>query len=505
MRSCRTRSRPGRRSRRRGAAAAVLLVAVAGCAPRIEPVTPPVALPDTLAPGAPNDVPAGPWWTQLDDPDLAALIDTALRGNFSLRATWDRLRQAEAAHTAARAPLLPAADGSAGAGRSASHTEPRPTAYANSFSLGAMVSYEVDLWGRVRSTADAAALDARAAAEDIRAAAMTLTGQVAATWYRVVELRRQLALLDEQIATNSEVLEIVTLNFRRGRVGATDVLQQRQVLERTRGERELVGRQLAAQTTALAVLIGENPGDYIPPPAEGLPAPGDLPPLPVPAAWLRARPDIRTAELRVAAADKRTAAAIANQFPRVTLSGSAETTARRVRDLFDNWLASLAASLTAPLFDAGLRRAEVARSRAAAAERLNAYGQTLLTALGEVTSALAEEAHQRRYVASLAEQLELSDASVERIRENYTKGAMEFTRFLTTQLSHQQLQRTHLTARRELLDRRIALHRALGWRGDLPAPALPPRRVTGPVERFLSIFNADPKPSRDGKERGQQP
>ncbi|MBN2582661.1 MAG: TolC family protein, partial [Planctomycetes bacterium] len=166
----------------------------------------------------------------------------------------------------------------------------------------------------------------------------------------------------------------------------------------------------------------------------------------------------------------RVAAAIADQFPTLGISVRAETSAERVRDLFDNWLAALAANVVAPIIDGGSRRAEVERTRAVVSERLNSYGQTVLESLKEVEDALAQESRQAEYVASLTKQLDLARQSTDQTLENYTKGSVDFTRYLTTLLSYQILQRTHLQAQRDLVLYRIDLCRSLAGSWALPRP-----------------------------------
>jgi outer membrane protein TolC len=164
------------------------------------------------------------------------------------------------------------------------------------------------------------------------------------------------------------------------------------------------------------------------------------------------------------------AAAIADQFPELGLTIRADTSAEKIRDLFDNWLASLTANLVAPFVDGGERRAEVERARAALSEEINSYGQLVLESLKEVEDALYRETKQSEYVASLKAQLELSGKSTSQTLENYTKGTMEFTRYLTTLLAHQRLERTYLRAWLELVLFRIDLYRALAGSWTIQHP-----------------------------------
>ena len=276
------------------------------------------------------------------------------------------------------------------------------------------------------------------------------------------------------------------------------MLQQRQLVESTRGDRVLVESAVEVLVHQLAVLVGRRPGDLTVDAPRDLP---HLPPLPrtgVPIERIRRRPDVRAAELRVQAADRQVAAALADQFPRLSLSVSAETSAARVRDLFDNWLAGMAANVVAPLLDGGLRRAEVRRTRAALSEKLNAYGQVVLAALQEVEDALSQEARQSQYVASLTRQLELSKQSTERTRDSYANGTMDFVRYLTTLLAHQRLQRSHLQAERQLVEYRIDLYRALA--GSWPLPRADRAAPPGAVKAI--DYQYDDEPRRPAQPRG---
>ena len=439
------------------------------CATPQAPITSPVTLPEAFSTSGSSDLPAE-WWSVFEDAQLSALVGEALEANFSLREAWDRLDQAYATAAKSGADLWPSLDASAGFSRSVRKETGFGRTYTTSYSLGLAADYEVDLWGKVRSARDASLYDALATREDLHAAAMTLSAQIAYAWYQLVEQHGQIRLLDRQIQTYQEYLDVITLKFRRGQVSATDVLQQRQLIESTKGGRTQVESKIRVLEHQLAVLLGRTAGRLDLEIPEVLLDPPALPKTGVPAEWVRRRPDLGAAELRVAAVDRRVAVAIGEQFPRLNLSLSAGTDAEHLRDLFDNWLASLAANLVAPLVDGGRRRAEVWRTQAAAAAELNRYGQVLLTAIQEVEDALAQEAKQEEYIVSLERQLVLSGQATEQTRENYTKGATEFIRFLTAQLSHQNLQRSYLQARRERMELRIDLYRALGGSWPLSRP-----------------------------------
>ncbi|MGE4579813.1 MAG: efflux transporter outer membrane subunit [Desulfuromonadales bacterium] len=459
------------KSVRAGALAILLLAAVmvvAGCAPVRSGGQSAVELPPAFTATGEAALPQM-WWRSFDDPALDAFMARALAGNLSLKATWERLRQAEALQRKAGAGLIPSLQGEAGAATSRYDNNGR-TGSDQTYSLGLSASYEVDLWGRIRSSRDAARFDTGASAEDLRAAALTLSAQVAAGWYELMEKYGQLDLLDGQMETNRKVLELVTLQFRTGQTGIADVLQQRQLIEANVGERAQVAAQIRVLENRLNLLAGLAPGQLALPQAALISLPA-LPETGVPAELVRHRPDVRRAWFQVRAADERTAAAVSERFPRLSLAAGVSTSAENIDDLFDNWLASLAANLVAPLIDGGQRRAEVERSQAQARERLHTYGQTVLQAVAEVEDALSGEARQREYLDSVERQLELAGQAIDRVRDRYLNGAEDYQRVLSALLSYQQLQRSHLAGQRILIQYRIDLCRALGTGWDMTAYA----------------------------------
>jgi NodT family efflux transporter outer membrane factor (OMF) lipoprotein len=422
----------------------------------------------------------GQWWESFGDAALNRLVEQSLAHNFSLQSVWARLDQAAAAERIVSAGLYPSLDAEGSAGRSWSHGNRGTT--ADSYAVGAMASYELDLWGRIDSNSKAATLDRQASEAQLTAAAISLSAEVASTWYQLVEQYGQQALVSNQLETNSRVLELITLRFRRGKVGATDVLQQRQLVESSRGELANIRSLIGIFEYRLAILLGETPDSRVTEPQHELIS---LPPLPVtgiPAELVQRRPDLRQRFYQLQAADQRTAAAVADRFPRISLRGSSDSTSSDVDDLFDNWLSNLTGNLVAPVIDGGRRRAEVDRTRAVAEQSLSDYKQQLLDALGEVEDALLREQQQRAFIDSLDKQLALSGQVIGRVRDSYLYGAVDYLRVLDVLLTNQNLERRRLTAQRELIDDRIALCRALagGWTLERPVAAGDPadKRIT---------------------------
>ncbi|MFP4054114.1 MAG: efflux transporter outer membrane subunit [Phycisphaerae bacterium] len=424
------------------------------------------------------------WWTVFDDDGLNRAVDAALGENFSLAAAWDRLRQAQAVARREGAPLAPSVDLSGEASRTATRRNDNTT-HQNSFLTGLVVSYEVDLWGRIRTAHQAARLDVQAAEQDLQAAAVTLSASVVNTWFRLAEASGQVRLIDEQTETNRQVLELLRERFRQGKVKAADVLRQEQLMLNTQGLATLARRREQTFRHQLAVLMGRAPLAKTPLPQANLPAPGRLPQTGVPAELMRRRPDVRRAYLRVLSQDRRLASAIAARYPRLSLSASLQTSADKPRDLFDDWLSTLAANVLHPLFDGGRLDAEEDRNRAALSESFHDYAQTVLEAVQDVEDALAREDYQQRFVRTLATQLATADDVVQRTRTSYLNGQLDYIRVLEATTSRQSLERQYITARRELLEFRVGLHRALA--GPLPLQAPEPLSPTTATDHDPSV------------------
>lgn len=438
------------------------------CAQPEKEAPPPFEVPAAFSPSGEEALPDR-WWQSFGDERLDELVRIGLAQNPGLQAVWDRLDRAAAVVDFESSSWFPTLDYSASAGRSVTRVLDEGRSYESAFTVGAAATYEVDLWGRISSRVGAARFEAAGSASDVRAAAITLTAAIAETWYLLAEQHARVALIESQIATNEQALAVLRLRFRRGLSRAEDVLRQEQLIETRQGDLTL---SLAARETSshrLAVLLGLPPSQSLP---SDLPASTpqlvELPPLPaagLPLELVERRPDLLAARHRIAASRERVAAAISSRYPRLTISATAETTSDELADLFDDWEAALLAGIIGPLFDGGLRRAEVDIAKAETQELLHYYWESILVALQDVEDALARERRQVEFVASLARQVEFSRQVIEQARTNYRNGVADYLGVLDALRTHQSLERDALVARLDLILIRISLCRALagGW------------------------------------------
>lgn len=432
-------------------------VGLVGCT-ATETVSPPVAVPDTFSQSGTAEVP-DTWWTTFDNERLNAAVDSATASNFTLRSAWQRLQAARAVVDRETGALYPSVEAEGRAekrgGTGAAFAE------GGSWELGVGADYEVDLWGRLRERVQAEQFRVDATRAEYKAAALSISAEVVRTWYRLAEAQRQRRLIEKQIETNQNLLDLLDTRFQSGQVERVDLLRQRQLLEATREQRAAVESRTQVLTNQLAVLQGR------PPQAEGAEGPDalpELPPLPetgVPMELVQRRPDVRSAFHRLQAADQDLAAAISDQYPRLTLSVFGSTVADSATDLFQTWAYSFAGNLLAPIFRGGALRAEVDRSEAVRTQRLYEYGQATLTAFQEVEDALVREQKQREQLRQLDKQVDLAQESYEQLRRQYLNGTSDYLDVLTALDEVQQLRRDRLAAERVLVEERIALYRAL--------------------------------------------
>jgi NodT family efflux transporter outer membrane factor (OMF) lipoprotein len=407
---------------------------------------------------------ASPWWYALDSDELNQLLTRAFAGNLSLQQAWARLEQARALAVQAGADLYPDlnATGDSTHSRQRRENGTTDTFTTRNYAIGLSTTYEIDLWGRIRAEQNAANISAAATREDWNTTVITLAANVTTTWARILSQQSQLRLLEAQLKTNEIYLELVELRYRKGIVSALDVFQQQQIVEGVKSQIPLVEAQEQLFHNQRAVLLGQAPGSRLDIKTTDLPMPEQVPAAGLPADLLANRPDVRAAGLRLESADWQLAAARANRLPALSLTGAVGYGPADIDLMLDNWIMSLASSLTAPLLDGGRRAAEVDRTRAVIDENLAAYRETVLTAIREVEDALVSEHYQRRYLAALDRQLQAARYALVEAREQYRKGVEDYLPVLTQLLAVQNLERDLITQKTQLLIDRIDLYKALG-------------------------------------------
>ena len=448
-------------SKRPGFLSPLLLICtailLAACTPKTAKVALPLEPPETFSWSGTVEAPER-WWIAFDDQKLNTLVDHAIDSNFNLMIAWQRFRAAEAVVDRESSYLLP--DIEASLQGATNYPQPDFVGGEN-LRFGLSSSYELDLWGRIRSRIEAEEFRAEATFFDYQAAAVSLSAEITRNWYQLMAAWQQLEIVEEQLETNEKILRLLRARFGSGQIRGVDILRQEQLLAGSMEQRILLEARIQVLENQLAVLLGFPPQEeleYLP---DTLPV---LPPLPetgIPAKLVQRRPDVKRAFFQLKAADREVAAAISNQYPRFTISGSVSVRANNAEELFQDWAYSLAGNLLAPLFYGGRLSAEVDRTRAVKEQFLYEYAQRVLIAFQEVEDALILERKQAERIAVLEEQLSLAERAYEQLRVEYFNGLRDYLEILTALNQEQQLRQNLLTAKLNLLEYRISLYRAL--------------------------------------------
>lgn len=458
-----------RRPARRAAAAAVLamLGACTSLAPRYERPAPPVAerFPAPPLAGSTPAVGSTPadeigWADYFTDPRQARLIGIALSANRDLRAAVLAIEQSRALYRVARADRAPTV--------SAALTAQRQTGSGGIESLytaGLAVSgFELDLFGRVKSLADAALARYLGTEEARRAAQVSLVASVAAQHVALLSDDAQLEVTRRTLQTREESLRLTQLKFDHGAISELDLRLAESLLESARVSLAQLERQRALDENALALLLGTPVPADLPAgaPLDGLQLAGL--PAGLPSEVLVRRPDVREAEQSLIAANADIGAARAAFFPRITLTGSVGFASTELSRLFEGgdlaW--SFAPQALLPIFDLGRRRANLEVTEATRAIAVAQYEKAIQTAFREVADALASRAALAEQQRAQQAQTAALDAAARLADLRYRAGASSFLEALDAQRSLYAAQIGNVQVQAAITQNAIALYRALG-------------------------------------------
>ena len=423
----------------------------------------------------------GAWWKDFGDESLNTLMDEAIANSPSLEVSLARLQQFRALSRSTRASLFPSVtvNGSYQDGERAFGGIGKIN--LDYFDVSAVAQYEIDLWGKLSARRRAAFGDLLASENDTRTALLTLTSQVARTYFQIVDLKEQQRLLEQTLASNQSAYDIVSHRYLLGVVTSLDVYQSEANLAQTKAQKATVDATLATTEHLLSVLLGRYPESDISGIASALPPKVLDIGQGIPTDLLARRPDIRAARARLLANDARWASANAALLPSFNLTGTLGNVNKDLEKALDpeELLWNLVAGLTAPIFQGGRLAGEAQRNEAAFYESAATYKQVVLNAFREVEDALVRGDKMRERITQLETQTEAAGNSLRVAEEQYQQGIIGYLQVLIAQNSYYQAQSSLISARRELLNNRVDLATALGgsWTDEVlrsrePSPKL---------------------------------
>lgn len=469
---------------------ALALLALAGCAVGPNYVSPDIPAPADwsrelrrgLTAAQPDPETLTQWWTTLGDSDLSNLIERAVAGNLDLKNGRARVREARAKRGVAEAGLFPTINITSSSKRSRSSRqtgmgEARDGEARDLYRAGFDASWEIDLFGQVRRSVEAAQGDLEASEADYHDVLVSLLAEVALNYVEARKLQTQLQVAEENLKAQAETLQLTEWRFEAGLVSRLDVEQARSNLENTRSQLPRLRSGIEAAKNRLAVLLGVFPGAL----EEQLSARKPIPEAPlevavgVPAEVLRRRPDLRRAERQLAAQTARVGVATADLYSKFTLPGSIGLEALSTNNFFSgsNRIWSVAGNLAWPLFKGGAIRQNVEVQNALQQQALHQYEDAILTALEDVENALVGYAEERERRQALVEATQAAARAAELARNQYTSGLVDFQTVLDTERTLLSFQDQLAQSKAQVTSNLISLYKALGG-GWTPLAATQP-------------------------------
>jgi multidrug efflux system outer membrane protein len=471
---------------------AVLLVLLTGCSVGPNYHQPaPVALPmdwhwKKAEPR--DDLAKGPWWELFHDPDLSRLEELAVAQNQDLKAAVARVDEARARARLSGASFFPTLT------LSPSYTRTQPTAdnpqFAkvpipgiltrfepnNSFSVPLDLSYEIDIWGRVRRSFESAQAQAQASVADYQNVLLTLNSDVAVEYLTLREYDLETRILEDTVKARTESLRINRVRVQAGRATDVDVAQAQTDLTNAEAQVAAVQQSRAETQNALAVLCGSDASD-LPLPFHPLDLGVPIIPVGLPASLLERRPDVAEAERTMAAKNAQIGVAYAAFFPAVSLTGEGGVLSARATDLFhwQNSIWSFGPSISLPVFDGGQNLSNLQLARAQYNESVAQYRSTVLNAVRDVENALADLQFLARETAALRQSVQSSRQATDLEQKRFRVGQTNYTDVIVADETRLSTERSDAQVRGQQLYATVRLIKALGggWDARALAPELP--------------------------------
>jgi NodT family efflux transporter outer membrane factor (OMF) lipoprotein len=409
------------------------------------------------------------WWVQFDDPTLNTLIERAANGNLDLKQAASRVREARAARGVSASQLWPRVDATGSYSRGAAGH----ASAGDLFRAGLDASWEIDVFGGVRRSVEAADADIDFAVEDRRDVMVTLFSEVALNYLDLRGFQRQIEIARGNIDLQRRSAGLTERLFQAGINSRLDVVNATAQVASTEAAIPLLESNINQAIYALSVLLGEPPATLLDELSRVAPIPVVPPAVPVglPSDLLERRPDIRRADANLHAATARVGVATADLFPRFTLNGSLSYGANRFGNLFDvasrSW--SIGPAISYPLFNAGQLRSQLNIQTARQEQALLNYQSVVLNALRDVEGALIAYTKEQEHRAILLTAVTANRQAVELSTQLYTQGQTDFLNVLAAQRSLLSSEDALVQSDRVLAQNLIAVYKALGggWEFEL--------------------------------------
>jgi NodT family efflux transporter outer membrane factor (OMF) lipoprotein len=406
------------------------------------------------------------WWTVFHDPILSELIERARADNLDLRQAEARVRESRAQRGIAKAALFPTVGANASASRTSTSKETGTGSTSDYYSAGFDASWELDLFGGKRRSLESANATWQASVESLNDVQVSLLAEVALNYVEVRSDQALLSITESNLTTRSDTYDLTRWRHEAGLTTQLDEEQAKASLEQVRAEIPTLRTSLEQAKYRLAVLLGKPPGAL----KELLKEPQAVPVAPVdvavgvPADSLRRRPDVRSAERKLAAQTAQIGVAEAARYPSFSLLGSIGVESLEFANLYSASArtAQGAAKSAWTLFDGGAIRQNIKAQTALQEEALSSYEATVLAALQDVENALVAYANEQGRRDALALAVQSGQSAFELARQQYSSGLVGFQTVLDTQQTLLSAQDQLAVSEAKVSSNLISLYKALG-------------------------------------------
>jgi len=421
---------------------------------------------DGLNAAPPDPATLAAWWQSLNDPVLSGLMQQAAAGNLDLKQAAARVREARAAVKTSKAGFFPMLDAAGSYSHSRSSEERGGGSTVDLYSAGFDAGWELDVFGGVRRSVEAAEADLQAQNEDLHDVLVSLLAEVALNYVDARTYQARITVAEKNLAAQQETLSMAQARYRAGLANELAVEQATYNLESTRSQIPLLRSQLSAALNRIAALLGRPPGAFNARLAAAAPVPS--PPaeiaVGVPAETLRHRPDVRRAERQLAAQTARVGVAVAELYPKFTLPGSIGLDALSFSGLFATSAGSysFAPGVKWSIFSGGAIRGNIEIQSARQEQALLQYRSTVLAALEEVENAMVAYAEEQRRLERLAASAQAAANAADLAEKQYQAGLTDFTTVLDSQRSLLSFQDQLAQSTGAVTDDLVRIYKALG-------------------------------------------
>jgi NodT family efflux transporter outer membrane factor (OMF) lipoprotein len=416
------------------------------------------------------------WWKNFNDPELDSLIERAVKSNLDLKIATARVREARAQYGVTSADLWPSIE-SSGSYERQLQSKHQPILGAlplpanvpfenNIYQAGFDAAWEIDVFGGTRRAVEAARTGTAAAEYGRRAALVSLVGEVARWYVEARGFQQRLAIANRNIQAQQVTVDLTRSRFKGGLTSELDVQQATALLATTQAEVPALETRFKEAAHRLGVLLGQPPGALLAELSREAPIPDAPPAVPVglPSELLRRRPDIQQAERELAGANARIGMAVADLYPRFSLTGDAGLQSVSAGDWFSAgsrfW--SVGPTVQWKIFDAGRIRANIKVQNAREEQALAHYEQTVLASFEDVENALTAYAREQTRRQSLADAAQANQQALEMANQLYRNGVVDFLRVLESQRSLFDSQDALVQSESTVVLNLIKLYNALG-------------------------------------------